>query len=208
MFRRFLLPLLLVISFAAGIGLTWWYFQGMKVKKEEQATILLEKIKNVSKLITVEGYLTEIYDYKEYYGYDWSPFRKKALLRVKAKVSVGVDLGNMDIALNQENKTVTISGIPAPSILSIDHQVDYYDLQEGTFNNFTSDDITRLNTNAKNFIRAKAEESELMNAAGEQTRKVIDMLRFLVETDGWRLEVKEDGRWKMEDGRWKMEDEG
>lgn len=208
MFRRFLLPLLLVISFAAGIGLTWWYFQGMKVKKEEQATILLEKIKNVSKLITVEGYLTEIYDYKEYYGYDWSPFRKKALLRVKAKVSVGVDLGNIDIALNQENKTVTISGIPAPSILSIDHQVDYYDLQEGTFNNFTSDDITRLNTNAKNFIRAKAEESELMNAAGEQTRKVIDMLRFLVETDGWRLEVKEDGRWKMEDGGWRMKDEG
>ena len=185
--------IIILFAFAAGIGLTYWYFQRMQVKTEEQATILLEKIKTVSKLITVEGYMTEIYDYKEYYGYDWSPFRKKALLRVKAKVSAGVDLGNMNIKVLPEQKTIQISGIPPAEILSIDHEVDYYDLQEGTFNNFTADDYTRLNTNAKDFIRAKAEESELMTTANEQAQKMIEMLQMLIEGEGWKMEKVEEG---------------
>lgn len=193
MLRRSLLLIIILFAFAAGIGLTYWYFQRMQVKTEEQATILLEKIKTVSKLITVEGYMTEIYDYKEYYGYDWSPFRKKALLRVKAKVSAGVDLGNMNIKVLPEKKTIQISGIPPAEILSIDHEVDYYDLQEGTFNNFTADDYTRLNTNAKDFIRAKAEESELMTTANEQAQKMIEMLQMLIEGEGWKMEKVEEG---------------
>jgi hypothetical protein len=189
MSKRIILVLFILAAFCLGIGITTWYFKKSQPNEKEEAVILMEKIKTVSKLITVEGYLSEIYDYKEYYGYDWSPFRKKALLRVKAKVSAGLDLTDLDIQLEPDIKTVYVRGIPEPEILSVDHDIDYYDVQEGTFNNFTASDYTKLNSRAKKFIRAKAEESELMSAARDQGQKMIEMLRFLVESEGWKLMV-------------------
>ena len=66
-----------------------------KFRLTEQSQVLMEKIKTVAKLVTVEGYFSEVYDYQDYWNYDVSMFRKKALIRVKAKVSVGYDLSKM-----------------------------------------------------------------------------------------------------------------
>ena len=50
-----------------------------------------------------------------------------------------------------------------PDILSIDHQIDYYDLQQGTFNQFTPEEMTKLQTFAKDKIRSTAISSGLLN---------------------------------------------
>lgn len=151
--------------------------------------MLLERIQQVTKLITVEGHFTEIYDYKDYFGYDIGMFRKKALMRVQAKVSAGYDLGKMKIQSFPQKKQVVISGLPEPEILSIEHDLDYYDLQEGIFNSFSTEDYNRLNADAKNKIRQKALQSDLFEAASEQRDKVFDMIRFMVESAGWTLEI-------------------
>ena len=177
------------IAFVLGLWAMNWYYKKTSVNVEEQSTVLLEKIKKVTKLITVEGYFTEIYDHKDYYYYDISPFRKKALLRVKAKVSVGYDLGNMKIDALPDEKKIVISQLPEPEVLSIDHEVDFYDLQQGTFNAFTAKDYTALNKKAKEYIEKTALESELLTTAKEQANTTLELIEFIVEGAGWTVEI-------------------
>ena len=92
-------------------GVFWgtrYYYTWDAVSEEERSTVLLERIKTVAKLVTVEGYFSEVYDYKSYWGYDFSPFRKKALVRVKARVSVGYDLDQMKIEAQADRKRILI----------------------------------------------------------------------------------------------------
>lgn len=180
----------LLAAFLLGILLTRWYFVRSNRVETENSTVLLERIKQVAKLVTVEGYFSEIYDYKDYYGYDLGFFRKKALIRVKAKVSVGYDLEKMKITALPETRTIRITGIPPAEILSIEHDLDYYDLQEGLFNSFSTADYNKLNANAKEFIRLKALESELMEQAAEQRNVVFEAIRFMVQSMGWELEIE------------------
>ncbi len=126
--NKYLLLFTLIAVFAAGILLTRWYFKRQEAVVQENGVVLLERIKQVAKLITVEGYFSEIYDYQDYYGYDLSIFRKKALIRVKAKVSVGYDLEKMKVTSDAATKTIHLSGIPPAEILSIEHDLDYYDV--------------------------------------------------------------------------------
>ncbi len=170
----------------------WQYYQNWKtIKTEEEARVLVEKIKTVSKLITVEGSFSEIYDYKDYWGYDLSPFRKKALVRVNAKVSVGYDLNQMKVEAFPTEKRIVISNLPDPEILSIDHDLDYYDLSEGTFNSFSTEDYNKINTNAKAEIEKKALESDLFLVAEEQSDNMLEMIGVMVESIGWELEYRE-----------------
>jgi Protein of unknown function (DUF4230) len=188
--------LLGVLLFAAGIWITHKYYTATTSQSSEQAQVLLERIKSVTKLITVEGYFSEVFEHTDYWGYDFSPFRKKALIRVKAKVSVGYDLTPMLVNADSKTKTITISNVPSdPTILSLDHNLDYYDLTEGTFNSFTAKDYTELNEKAKNFVRNRAEESQLKEAARKQGHEMLDAIRFMVESTGWTLVIN-GGNWK------------
>lgn len=148
-FKKIILIAAVLAAFILGILLARWYFVRTKPVVTENSTVLLERIKQVAKLVTVEGYFSEIYDYKDYYGYDLSFFRKKALLRVKAKVSVDYDLEKMKITALPDTRTIRINGIPPAEILSIEHDLDYYDLQEGLFNSFSPEDHSKLNANAR-----------------------------------------------------------
>lgn len=188
--NKYLLIFTLIAVFAAGILLTRWYFKRQEAVVQETGVVLLERIKQVAKLVTVEGYFSEIYDYQDYYGYDLSIFRKKALIRVKAKVSVGYDLEKMKVTSDVTTKTIRLSGIPADEILSIEHDLDYYDVQEGFFNEFSTEDYDKLNASAKEFIRKKALESDLVKNATLQRNNLIETMKFMTESTGWKLEVE------------------
>ena len=181
----------LLAAFLIGFQVKNWFVGKTEKKVTENATVLIEKIQKATKLITVEGTFSEIYDYQDYYGYDLSLFRKKALIRVKAKVSVGYDLEKIKITSNNEKKLIVISEIPPPELLSIEHDLDYYDIQEGMFNPFTKEDYNKLNANAKNFIRQKAQESELFDQATLQKNNLFEMIQLMVESAGWRLVIEE-----------------
>jgi hypothetical protein len=167
-----------------------WYRPKEKVKTEEEAIVILEKIKTVSKLVTVEGYFAELYNYKDYYAYDWWIFRKKAIVRVKAKVSAGFDLSNLSFDVRPEESLIIIKNIPdSAQIISIDHQLDYYDISEGTFNSFSEADYNKINQNARDFIEQKALESNLLPKASEQGIKILEVIRFMAESAGWRVQM-------------------
>jgi len=184
----------LFLVFGLGIFAAKKYYQFGETVKQESSQVLLERMKAVAKVVAVEGYFSEIYTHEDYYNFDLSPFRKKALLRVKAKVSVGYDLEGMKIDADDATKVISISSIPDPKILSIDHDVDYYDIQEGTFNSFTEKEFTELNRRAKKFIeeKAKSDDLGLLLAAEEQKLKMLESIEMIANTAGYAVEFKKE----------------
>jgi len=189
MVKNIISIILLIAVFAAG------YFISQKFSfphhTTENAQVLLEQVKRACKLTTVEGYFSEIYDYKDYWGYDFSPFRKKALVRVKAKVSVGFDLSKAEFKADNISKTISINNLPEPEILSIDHSMDYYDITEGTFNYFKTEDYNKIQQNVKDFVRQQVDKSGLKQNALKEKDEILQSIGTMVEMAGWKLDVKQ-----------------
>lgn len=186
--KKVLIPIAMFALVTGGFLLARYWYTGMEQEnRQENATVLLEKIKTVAKLVTVEGYFSEVYDYKDYWHYDLPFLRKKALLRVKATVSVGYDLGQMKVEVLPDEQRIYISNLPDPEIIAIDHTIDYYDISEGTFNSFSETDYNRLNRNAKEFIRSQAEQSDLMLRAEQQGNDLLEVIEFMAENAGWEV---------------------
>lgn len=175
------------------MGLSWYlgYKKSWNTKKEaEQVSVVLEKIQHVTKLVTVEGHVSEIYDHKEYNTFDLSLFRKKALIRVNADVSAGYDFTKMKMDIDDATKTIRITDFPEAEILSIDHDLDYYDITEGSFNQFSKDDYNKINERAKAFIRSKAIDAQLLKEAELQKENLIEMIKTVLMHTGWKLEIE------------------
>ncbi|MBL7829951.1 MAG: DUF4230 domain-containing protein [Saprospiraceae bacterium] len=192
MLKKIIYAFVVVFLLLAGFWVADFYRDLTQKKVSSEAVVLLESIKKVTKLVAVEGYFSEVYDYKDYYGIDFSLFRKKALLRVKAKVSVGYDFERLAITSDAKTRTINIGPIGKPQILSIDHTIDYYDITQGTFNSFTNEDYNRLNQNAKDFIIGKVKQSDLMKKAEEQKDSILATLESLVASQGWQINLQKE----------------
>jgi hypothetical protein len=180
----------LILGLAAGIFATSFYYKNQNQKHlKTQSVLLLEKIKQVCKLITVEGEFSEIFTHRDEKNLFFKLFQteKKALLIVKAKVMIGFDLTRIHIEINTSNKQVTLSQFPEPEILSIDNDLEYYDIQKGIINKFSETDLTNLNKKSKDFIREKVESSHLILIAKNQANDTISLIRQLIESVGWEL---------------------
>jgi len=188
MTKGFLQMLLVAAAFLIGGWLSYRYF-APKSKPVEDATVLLEKIETVAKLITVEGHFSEIYNYSEYQGYFTMLWDKKVLVRVRATVSAGYDLEQLNITADPATKTIHMSALPEPEILSIDHSLDYYDISEGLFSSFSPEDYNRINQRAKDLIRDQALKSNLLPSARQQADDILETIAFMVQSAGWKLEV-------------------
>ena len=184
----FFILIIILVPLAWYFGYRYSLFDKKTTIKEE---VLLERVQHVVKLGTVEGIFSEIFNYSDYYSYNIGPLRKKALIRIRAKVLVGYDLDSIDIKVNYLSKKIVVSPLPKADILSIDHEMDYYDITEGYFNSFTKEDHNMLQIQSKEFIRKKALESSLFETADVQLRKNLEMLDWVLRDLGWEIEIKE-----------------
>ncbi len=120
--------LLIIIFILVALLAGSLYFQRanfFKTVERESSDVLLEEVAKVFKLVAVEGHVSEIYDYKQYRYWDISFLRKQALVRVKAKVSVGYDFENVVFNVDEDNHIISIETFPEAEILSVDHDLDY-----------------------------------------------------------------------------------
>ena len=183
----------LLIGLIGGIAVTSLYYKNQKQKQLQiQSIILMEKIKQVCKLITVEGEFTEIFTHRDEKNWFFKliQLEKKALLIVKAKVMIGFDLSKINIQINTQHKRVSLTKFPAPEILSIDSDLEYYDIQRGIINKFSENDLNNVNRKSKDFIREKVAESELYSIARKQASDTIGVIRELIESVGWELHTE------------------
>ncbi|HPF50755.1 MAG TPA: DUF4230 domain-containing protein [Draconibacterium sp.] len=190
-FMETLIIIGLLIGLVAGIAITSLYYKNLKQKQlQTQSVILMEKIKQVCKLITVEGEFTEIFTHRDEQKWFFKllQLEKKALLLVKAKVMIGFDLSKINIEINTQKKLVSLTRFPFPEILSIDSDIEYYDIQRGMINKFSEKDLNNVNKKSKEFIREKVAESELFSIARKQASDTIGVIRELIDSVGWKLQ--------------------
>lgn len=178
-----------------GAILMYWLFSFFRKKKnrevtKQQSTVLLDKIKSVCKLISVEGDFAEIYHYENTKGgvMNLLSSKKKALIIVKAKAHIGYDLQKLGLKADNKNKKIILTNFPEPEVLSIEPELQYYDVKNGLFNSFSSEDLTKVNQEAKDHIKQKIPESGLMQTARKEALQAVLLVEKIVETIGWTLD--------------------
>lgn len=187
-----------IIGLTGGVAVTWWFLRShTQDESQVQSVVLLDKIRHVCKLITIEGEFSEVFAHSDGKSmfFKLLQMKKKALLIVKARVMIGFDLSKIKIEMVPEQKKVKLSHFPAPEILSMDTDLEYYDVQKGIINKFSELDLTNMNKKSKEFIRDKVERSYLFDIARNQGADTIAVIRQLIDSVGWKL-ITEDFRLK------------
>lgn len=185
----------LFLGSVLGAILMYWMYSLFRIKRrkeltEHQSTIILEKIKSVCKLISVEGDFAEIYRYENKREHFMSLLssKKKALIVINAKAQIGYDLKKVLMHADTDKKKIILSNFPQPEVLSIEPELEFYDIKNGFFNTFTPDDLTSLNQEAKKHVMEKIPESGLMDTARREALEAVLLIEKIVETIGWKLD--------------------
>lgn len=185
---------ILIGFFLGGLGMYWLFTifrsKRSREKTHTQSVVLLEKIRNVCKLVTVEGEFAEIYEYenvKERFLKLISS-KKKALLVINAKVQVGFDLKKIDLKADEGSKRIIMKSFPQPEVISIEPDVKYYDIKEGLFNWFKTDDLSAVHKEAREHILSKVPESGLLDNARKEALDAVLMIESMVQAIGWKLD--------------------
>lgn len=184
-----------ILGLILGAVLMYWLFSIFRKKKnkeltEKQSTVLLDKIRSVAKLVSVEGDFAEIYHYENTKGtfMNLVSSKKKALIVIKAKAQIGYDLQKLNLKADKDKKKIILENFPEPEILSIEPDLQFYDIKSGLFNSFSSKDLTQLNSEAKEHIKQKIPESGLMESAKKEALQAVLVVEKIVETIGWTLD--------------------
>lgn len=184
----------LLTGILLGAIVTYWGLSFFNRKKGEhkveiQSVVLIEKIKSVCKLISIEGDFAEIYHFEDSKNRFLNLFtsRKKAILLINAKAHIGFDLSQIKLEANNDKKEIVVTHFPKPKILSVETDVKYYDKKDGIFNKFQAADLTDLHKEAKSFIVAKIPETGLLTSAKKEALDTILMIEKMLETSGWKL---------------------
>lgn len=195
--KKLINVIVLLGIFLFGAWVARLYDQEPQITTETDATVLIQNIKDVCKLVTVEANLQEIYDEKSNRNVTvYLPlptnftFSKKASIEVVGKVLVGYDLEKITIDVDSTNKILYIRNLPNPEIISIEHDVKYRSLDESFFNEFTPNDFTELNKTAKAILKQKAIEEKLLDRAEEQGNEVLRVIQFMAKGFGWEAKIQ------------------
>ena len=195
--KKLINVIVLLGIFLFGAWVARLYDQEPQITTETDATVLIQNIKDVCKLVTIEANLQEIYDEKSNRNVTvYLPlptnftFSKKASIEVVGKVLVGYDLEKITIDVDSINKILYIRNLPNPEIISIEHDVKYRSLDESFFNEFTPNDFTELNKTAKAILKQKAIEEKLLDRAEEQGNEVLRVIQFMAKGFGWEAKIQ------------------
>ncbi len=179
-----------ILGLAAGAVITMFYLKYKNTQQlNNQSAVLLKQIKQVFKLVTVEGEFSEIFTHRNGKNifFNLLQLEKKVILIVKAKVMVGFDLSKINIKVDSSGKKIVLSQFPRPQIISIDTDLEYYDIQKGITNKLSEKDLTDISKRAKDFIREKVDESDLYIIAEKQVNDTIEFIGQLASSVGWQM---------------------
>ncbi len=166
------------------IGQKSWF--GKSDSTREVSHSVVNSIEKVFKIVSAEGHFSEIYDYSQTTQVlSFIPSTKKALVIINAKVLMGFDFKKVKWEADETNNTLKIIYFPEPEILSIEPDVKYYNIDNGLFNKFSPEDLTKLQATAKERLTETALKSNLPKIASEQAKT---LLLELVKMNNWQLE--------------------
>lgn len=179
----------IVIAFAIVFGLR--YCENQKENREvlEANTALIQKeLKNVGKLIVTEGSYAQVFSYRDSKDLLYGLFdaRKRALVVVNAKATIAYDLSKINKVVDENTRTVIITDIPEPE-LSINPNIQYYDVTQDYLNQFTASDYNKIKERIEKSLRKKIEASELRTNAENRLISELQKIYILTNSMGWTL---------------------
>jgi len=166
----------------------FWYEKTEKNHQQEEIKVVLNSIKNLSKLVVTEGSFSEIYthsDSKKYF-YEYLSFDKKVIVTVNAKVEVGYDLSKMEVQIDTIAKKIIIHKIPEATVV-ISPDVKYFDLQQSQFNTFSKEELNTINQKSIEKIKETIAVSELKEKAKTRLFEEFSKIYQLSATFGWQV---------------------
>ncbi len=138
------------------------------------------------KVVLVEGFFNELYNYEETKKlFGFIPSTKRALVIIQAKVLVGYDFSKCVWEADEKAQKIKLVSFPEPEMLSIEPDYKYYNFDEAMFNLLNREDLTRIQANGKKQVEQAALKSDLPRMAAEQMRT---MLTEVVQAKDWQLE--------------------
>ena len=152
----------------------FWYDRQQPKYQTEEVKVMVNEIKNLSKLVVSQGNYSEMYSFSDTrkYFFDYLQFQKKAIVSVNAKVEVGYDLSKLDIQIDSLQREIIINKIPEEEVI-ISPDVKYFDLKQSQFNTFSKEELNTVNTKAIERIK---ETIELTNQKKEAKKRLFEEL--------------------------------
>lgn len=178
-----------ILIFIVGILVALLYFKKESHQNEkEQIQVILNEIKNVSKLVVTETNVSEMYNYEsaKLYFFETLSFSKKVIVVVNANVQVSYDLSKMIVETDSINKKVIIKSIPKEE-LNISPEIKYYDFEQSTFNSFTKEELNKVNQKSIESIRKTIDTSDIKNQAKKQLLIELKKLYNMTTLLNWEL---------------------
>lgn len=155
-------------------------------KEEITANGVLEKIRPLSELNTVEMQFNEIIDYKDTkYFHDFEiPFTHKSFIfTAKARVKAGMNLMALTEDSIRINGTEIHLTLPAPVITSKEIlEYKAYDEQDGLFNEITTEDTLKALSQFEESLEKQAIDSGILEQAQKNAK---DSLTGLLKSLGF-----------------------
>ena len=169
--------LLMLIVIIATISVTFIVTNKFHEQELYSASGVLEQVKDISELNTVEMYFNEIIDFKnaKLFNNFQIPFTEKSFIfTVKSKVKAGVDLSSIDegdIAISGKSLLIQL---PNPTITSkemLSYKV--YDEKNGLFNEVTTEDTLKALELFEKDMEEQALSSGIIEKSKENTEHII-----------------------------------
>ena len=169
--------LLMLIVILATISVTFIVTNKFHEQELYSASGVLEQVKDISELNTVEMYFNEIIDFKnaKLFNNFQIPFTEKSFIfTVKSKVKAGVDLSSIDegdIAISGKSLLIQL---PNPTITSkeiLSYKV--YDEKNGLFNEVTTEDTLKALELFEKDMEEQALGSGIIEKSKENTEHII-----------------------------------
>lgn len=163
-----------------------YFSQNNSTKIRESSHTVVESIRKVFKIVTAEGQFNEIYNYEETTKIlGIIPTQKKALVIVSAKASFGYNFEKCVWEIDESAKKIKLISFPAPEIISLDTDYQYYNIEENLLNKFSREDLGRIQANGKKQVILAAQSSRLPKVAAEQ---MTILLTEVLYTKEWTVE--------------------
>lgn len=186
--------LLILIVILATISVTFFVTNKFHEQELYSASGVLEQVKDISELNTVEMYFNEIIDFKnaKLFNNFQIPFTEKSFIfTVKSKVKAGVDLSGIDegdIAISGKSLLIQL---PNPTITSkeiLSYKV--YDEKNGLFNEVTTEDTLKALELFEKDMEEQALSSGIIEKSKENTEHIIRNLFLSYGFESIELEWK------------------
>lgn len=190
MLKKYLIIIACALCFLFG-WLSGVGYLSLKSKSISQTSLILNRINEVTKIVNLEAEFSEIFQEKSYNLIDFGPFKKSIIVRVHAKVLLGYNFDSSSISIDSIRKSIVLRLPAQPQVISNEMKLDYYDLQQGTFNQFTPEELNMIQDKARDIILRRVENEEFFGRVRFRQQEFINTLKSYCEIIQWKLILEE-----------------